>query len=47
MYKLVRNTIIDMVMATEMTKHFEHLTKFVSAFGTSSEMREVSEIFLY
>ncbi|XP_053210897.1 high affinity cAMP-specific and IBMX-insensitive 3',5'-cyclic phosphodiesterase 8A-like isoform X2 [Panonychus citri] len=29
-YKEVRQSIIDMVLATEMTKHFEHLSKFIS-----------------
>lgn len=32
MYKLVRQSVIDMVLATEMTKHFEHLSKFVNVF---------------
>ncbi|XP_071453513.1 high affinity cAMP-specific and IBMX-insensitive 3',5'-cyclic phosphodiesterase 8 isoform X2 [Hetaerina americana] len=31
-YKILRQSIIDMVLATEMTKHFEHMTKFVNAF---------------
>jgi len=29
-YKVVRQNVIDMILATEMTKHFEHLAKFVS-----------------
>ncbi|XP_038121490.1 high affinity cAMP-specific and IBMX-insensitive 3',5'-cyclic phosphodiesterase 8 isoform X2 [Culex quinquefasciatus] len=33
-YKLARSVIIDMILATEMTRHFEHLAKFVSVFGT-------------
>ncbi|XP_026686300.1 high affinity cAMP-specific and IBMX-insensitive 3',5'-cyclic phosphodiesterase 8B-like, partial [Diaphorina citri] len=33
-YKVARQSIIDMVLATEMTKHFEHLAKFVSVFNT-------------
>lgn len=36
-YKLVRSVIIDMILATEMTRHFEHLAKFVSVFGTENE----------
>uniref|UniRef100_A0A1A9Z560 PDEase domain-containing protein n=1 Tax=Glossina pallidipes TaxID=7398 RepID=A0A1A9Z560_GLOPL len=32
-YKSMRNIIIDMILATEMTRHFEHLAKFVSVFG--------------
>ncbi|XP_072142462.1 high affinity cAMP-specific and IBMX-insensitive 3',5'-cyclic phosphodiesterase 8A-like [Dermacentor andersoni] len=31
-YRMVRASIIDMVLATEMTKHFEHLSKFLNAF---------------
>lgn len=40
-YKSARSTIIDMILATEMTRHFEHLAKFVSVFG-GEETREVS-----
>ena len=29
---MVRSGIIDMVLATEMTKHFEHFSKFVNVF---------------
>lgn len=29
-YKHVRKSIVDMVLATDMTKHFEHLSKFVN-----------------
>ncbi|KOX73688.1 High affinity cAMP-specific and IBMX-insensitive 3',5'-cyclic phosphodiesterase 8B [Melipona quadrifasciata] len=29
-YKQVRQTVIDMILATEMTKHFEHLAKFMN-----------------
>lgn len=36
-YKLVRSVIIDMILATEMTRHFEHLAKFVSVFGNENE----------
>lgn len=32
-YKVIRQSIIDMVLATEMTKHFEHLTKFINIFA--------------
>ncbi|KAJ2948294.1 hypothetical protein O0L34_g7531 [Tuta absoluta] len=31
-YKEVRRNVIDMILATEMTKHFEHLAKFVNVF---------------
>lgn len=30
-YRMLRHTIIDMVLATEMTKHFEHVNKFVNS----------------
>ncbi|KAK7864222.1 hypothetical protein R5R35_002062 [Gryllus longicercus] len=40
-YKMVRLSIIDMVLATEMTKHFEHLAKFVNVF--SKPVREDDE----
>ncbi|KAJ8664565.1 hypothetical protein QAD02_006227, partial [Eretmocerus hayati] len=36
-YKNVRQNIIDMILATEMTKHFEHLAKFVNICSTKSE----------
>ncbi|XP_069990396.1 high affinity cAMP-specific and IBMX-insensitive 3',5'-cyclic phosphodiesterase 8B isoform X2 [Penaeus vannamei] len=34
-YKHIRKSIIDMVLATDMTKHFEHLSKFVNMAGSS------------
>ena len=34
-FKLIRQGIIDLVLATDMSKHFVHLNKFVSVFGTS------------
>lgn len=36
-YKNARGIIIDMILATEMTRHFEHLAKFVSVFGADVE----------
>lgn len=30
-----------MILATEMTRHFEHLAKFVSVFGTDLESKDV------
>ncbi|XP_012350960.1 high affinity cAMP-specific and IBMX-insensitive 3',5'-cyclic phosphodiesterase 8 isoform X2 [Apis florea] len=33
-YKQLRQSVIDMILATEMTKHFEHLAKFMNAFST-------------
>ncbi|XP_076376029.1 phosphodiesterase 8 isoform X3 [Megalopta genalis] len=29
-YKHVRQTVVDMILATEMTKHFEHLARFMN-----------------
>lgn len=31
-----------MILATEMTRHFEHLAKFVSIFGSDEEPKDVS-----
>ncbi|XP_055629005.1 high affinity cAMP-specific and IBMX-insensitive 3',5'-cyclic phosphodiesterase 8 [Toxorhynchites rutilus septentrionalis] len=41
-YKLARSVIIDMILATEMTRHFEHLAKFVSVFGTEVDAKEAT-----
>ncbi|XP_047504170.1 high affinity cAMP-specific and IBMX-insensitive 3',5'-cyclic phosphodiesterase 8 isoform X7 [Pieris napi] len=35
-FKSVRHNVIDMILATEMTKHFEHLAKFVNVFYAKS-----------
>ncbi len=32
-FKLMRASIIDMVLATEMSKHFVHVNKFQSIFA--------------
>ena len=32
-YKLIRQGVIDLVLATDMSKHFVHLNKFVSVFS--------------
>lgn len=37
-YKQVRSIIVDMILATEMTRHFEHLAKFVSIFGAECDV---------
>ena len=29
-YKAIRQQMVDMVLATEMTRHFEHVSRFVS-----------------
>lgn len=39
-YKVVRQNIIDMILATEMTKHFEHLAKFVSVCNKPTAVDE-------
>lgn len=36
-YRAVRSVIIDMVLATEMNKHFEHLNKFINKFSVDEE----------
>ena len=42
-FKEVRHSIIDMILATEMTKHFEHLTKFVNVFNKSLSFDDGSQ----
>lgn len=32
-YRTLRQSIIDMVLATEMTKHFEHVNKFINSIN--------------
>ncbi|XP_054999335.1 high affinity cAMP-specific and IBMX-insensitive 3',5'-cyclic phosphodiesterase 8A isoform X1 [Sorex araneus] len=32
-YRMLRQSIIDMVLATEMTRHFEHVNKFVNSIN--------------
>lgn len=32
-YRTLRQAVIDMVLATEMTKHFEHVNKFVNSIN--------------
>ena len=39
----MRQQVIDMVLATEMTKHFEHLNKFVSSCNKPSNLAKVEE----
>lgn len=46
-YKVARSNVIDMILATEMTKHFEHLAKFVNVFCTKSSSSETEvDIFI-
>ncbi|XP_050514166.1 high affinity cAMP-specific and IBMX-insensitive 3',5'-cyclic phosphodiesterase 8 isoform X3 [Diabrotica virgifera virgifera] len=40
-YKIARANVVDMILATEMTKHFEHLAKFVNVFCTKSSSSDL------
>ncbi|XP_008196277.1 high affinity cAMP-specific and IBMX-insensitive 3',5'-cyclic phosphodiesterase 8 isoform X2 [Tribolium castaneum] len=40
-YKIARHNVIDMILATEMTKHFEHLAKFVNVFCTKTSNSDI------
>lgn len=42
-YKVTRQNVIDMILATEMTKHFEHLAKFVNVF-CSKPTNDLNEV---
>ncbi|XP_065288142.1 high affinity cAMP-specific and IBMX-insensitive 3',5'-cyclic phosphodiesterase 8A-like isoform X2 [Dermacentor albipictus] len=42
-YRTARTSIIDMVLATEMTKHFEHLSKFLNCFQKPLQETEMNE----
>ncbi|KFO73751.1 High affinity cAMP-specific and IBMX-insensitive 3',5'-cyclic phosphodiesterase 8B, partial [Cuculus canorus] len=41
-YRTLRQAIIDMVLATEMTKHFEHVNKFVNSINKPVASEETS-----
>ncbi|XP_027527398.1 high affinity cAMP-specific and IBMX-insensitive 3',5'-cyclic phosphodiesterase 8B isoform X2 [Neopelma chrysocephalum] len=41
-YRTLRQAIIDMVLATEMTKHFEHVNKFVNSINKPMALEETS-----
>ncbi|NWZ32184.1 PDE8B phosphodiesterase, partial [Asarcornis scutulata] len=41
-YQTLRQAIIDMVLATEMTKHFEHVNKFVNSINKPMASEETS-----
>ncbi|XP_045417575.1 high affinity cAMP-specific and IBMX-insensitive 3',5'-cyclic phosphodiesterase 8A isoform X10 [Lemur catta] len=43
-YRTLRQGIIDMVLATEMTKHFEHVNKFVNSINKPLAALEESEV---
>ena len=36
-YQTIRSNVIDMVLATELGKHFEHVNKFISSTRVSDE----------
>ncbi|XP_067246811.1 high affinity cAMP-specific and IBMX-insensitive 3',5'-cyclic phosphodiesterase 8A isoform X1 [Chanodichthys erythropterus] len=42
-YRTLRQAIIDMVLATEMTKHFEHVNKFVNSINKPLAALEENE----
>ena len=48
-FKLIRQSVIDMVMATEMKQHFEHLAKFDNNFNKrhSSHEENLSTVSLF
>ncbi|TFK15742.1 methylcrotonoyl-CoA carboxylase beta chain, mitochondrial [Platysternon megacephalum] len=41
-YRTLRQAIIDMVLATEMTKHFEHVNKFVNSINKPMASEETN-----
>lgn len=43
-YRTLRQSIIDMVLATEMTKHFEHVNKFINSINKSLAPQENEEV---
>ena len=44
-YRQIRSIVIDMILATEMNKHFEHLNKFVNKFCHSQNNAQVIYLF--
>nr|XP_048290914.1 high affinity cAMP-specific and IBMX-insensitive 3',5'-cyclic phosphodiesterase 8A isoform X1 [Myodes glareolus] len=42
-YRTLRQGIIDMVLATEMTKHFEHVNKFINSINKPLSTQETEE----
>lgn len=45
-YKIMRQNIIDMILATEMSKHFEHLAKFVNVCSARTPGDSLFEVIL-
>jgi len=39
-FRVLRQAMIDMVLATEMMKHFEHLNKFVNSINKLTQKAE-------
>ena len=53
-YKVIRQMIIDMVLATEMKQHFQHLNKFINSVNKgclkmdeTSSMVSLQDVFWY
>jgi hypothetical protein len=46
-FRTLRSIIIDMVLATEMNKHFEHLNKFVNKFCVSDDEKTPSKVSIF
>ena len=42
-YKEARKSVVDMVLATDMTKHFEHLSKFVNMVDKCSMTKDETD----
>lgn len=42
-YRTLRQAVIDMVLATEMTKHFEHVNKFINSINKPLTVKESEE----
>ena len=46
-FRVLRQAIIDMVLATEMMKHFEHLNKFVNSIVKLTQKAEDTSSLVY
>jgi len=42
-YKALRQQMVDMVLATEMTRHFEHVSRFVSVINQPLQLDDDAE----
>ena len=45
-YRAIRQTIADMVIATEMTRHFQHLSKFIKQYINKRQTSSIGEVTL-